>query len=215
MFSIYNIFKAILVGFFTGFVASIPIGPSGIESVSRSISKGFKEGFKVSVGAVSADIVYIIIINLGLFTLLSSHHHFQSIFWIISGIILILFNRISLKSKTHDSNSKKLNYSTNSNGFLAGFLITFLNPTTPSMWIALSGTVLSVWRVHGRLFFIFAISSMIAGSITWFCLLNILVSKGFKKVKSNYADKTSNLLNYFLTILGAIFIIAGIYKFIF
>ncbi|AGX45462.1 LysE family translocator [Clostridium saccharobutylicum] len=215
MFSIYNIFKAILVGFFTGFVASIPIGPSGIESVSRSISKGFKEGFKVSVGAVSADIVYIIIINLGLFTLLSNHHHFQSIFWIISGIILILFNRISLKSKTHDSNSKKLNYSTNSNGFLAGFLITFLNPTTPSMWIALSGTVLSVWRVHGRLFFIFAISSMIVGSITWFCLLNILVSKGFKKVKSNYADKTSNLLNYFLTILGAIFIIAGIYKFIF
>lgn len=83
------------------------------------------------------------------------------------------------------------------------------------MWIALSGTVLSVWRVHGRLFFIFAISSMIVGSITWFCLLNILVSKGFKKVKSNYADKTSNLLNYFLTILGAIFIIAGIYKFIF
>ena len=80
MFSLLTICKAIFIGFLTGFTASIPLGPSGLESVNRSMSKGFREGFKVSLGAVSADLLYIVIINLGLFTLLSKHRNFQSIF---------------------------------------------------------------------------------------------------------------------------------------
>ena len=101
MFSVFIILKAILIGFFTGFLASIPLGPSCIESVSRSLSKGFREGFKVSIGAVSADIVYIIIINLGLFTIFTKNPRFHSLFWIVSGIALILSIKISSKSKTN------------------------------------------------------------------------------------------------------------------
>ena len=212
MFSLWTILKAICIGFFTGFTASIPLGPSGLESINRSMSKGFREGFKVSLGAVSADLLYIIIINLGLFTLLSKHHHFQSIFWIVSGIILILFNRLSFNSK--QSNSKKSLNKYASNGFLAGFLITFINPTTPSLWIALSTTVFNVWRHHGRIYFLTSVASMIIGSISWFCLLNILVSKGVKKVKPDYTQTTSKLLNYFLMILGICFIILGVIKFL-
>lgn len=214
MFAIWTLCKAILIGFFTGFIASIPLGPSGLESVNRSISKGFKEGFKVSIGAVAADITYILIINLGLFTLLSKHRHFQSIFWIISGIILILFNKLSYKkdSKNDFTNNYLSKYTTS--GFVTGYLITFINPTTPSLWIALSATVLSVWRGHGRIYFLLSTCSMIIGSISWFCLLNILVSKGFKKLKSNYSETTSKILNYFMIILGIIFIVLGIFKFI-
>jgi threonine/homoserine/homoserine lactone efflux protein len=215
MFSVFNILKAILIGFFTGFIASIPLGPSGLESVSRSISKGFREGFKVSLGAVSADITYIIIINLGLFTILTKNPKFHSLFWIVSGIVLILSNKVSLKPKKSDFELEKSIYKHASNAFLTGFLITFLNPTTPSLWIALSGTIFNVWRHHGRIFFIFSISSMIVGSITWFCFLNILVSKGFKKFKPNLANNTTKILDYFLFALGIIFIIWGIYNFIF
>jgi threonine/homoserine/homoserine lactone efflux protein len=215
MFSIFNIFQAILVGFSTGFIASIPLGPSGLESVSRSISNGFKEGFKVSLGAVSADIAYIIIINLGLFTILTRNPKFHSLFWAVSGIVLILSNRISFKSKNLDFELEKSVCKSTSNAFLTGFLITFLNPTTPSLWIALSGTIFNVWRHHGGIFFIFSISSMIIGSITWFCFLNILVSKGFKKINPNFTNNTSKFMNYLLFALGVIFVVWGTYKFIF
>lgn len=215
MFSVFTIFKAILIGFFTGFIASIPLGPSGLESVSRSMSKGFKEGFKVSLGAVSADIAYIIIINLGLLTIFTKNPKFHSLFWIISGIVLIISTKISFKSKQSSSKLERSIYRHASNGFLTGFLITFLNPTTPSLWIALSGTVFNVWKHHGRIFFIFSISSMIIGSITWFCLLNILVSKGIKKLNPNHTNNTTKFLDYFLLILGIIFVIWGIYKYIF
>lgn len=215
MFSFWNILKAILIGFPTGFVASIPLGPSGLESVNRSISNGFNSGFKVSLGSVFADFIYLTIINLGLFNMLSNHHNLESLFWILSGVILLLFNRLSCKTVNSNSKFQKILYRYTSNGFLVGFLITFLNPTTPSLWIALSGTVLSIWRLHGRMFFIFSVSSMILGSIAWFCLLNILASKGFRTLKSDYANITSKLLNYFLLGLAIIFIIFGTYKFIF
>lgn len=214
MFSLLTICKAIFIGFLTGFTASIPLGPYGLESVNRSMSKGFREGFKVSLGAVSADLLYIVIINLGLFTLLSKHRNFQSIFWIVSGVILILFNRLSFTDSKKKTDSKNLLNKYTSNGFVTGFLITFVNPTTPSLWIALSTTVLSVWRYHGRIYFLTSVSSMMIGSITWFCLLNILVSKGVRKLKSDYTKTTSKLLNYFLMILGISFIILGIFKFI-
>lgn len=214
MFSLLTICKAIFIGFLTGFTASIPLGPSGLESVNRSMSKGFREGFKVSLGAVSADLLYIVIINLGLFTLLSKHRNFQSIFWIVSGVILILFNRLSFTDSKKKTDSKNLLNKYTSNGFVTGFLITFVNPTTPSLWIALSTTVLSVWKYHGRIYFLTSVSSMMIGSITWFCLLNILVSKGVRKLKSDYTKTTSKLLNYFLMILGISFIILGIFKFI-
>ena len=214
MFSLLTICKAIFIGFLTGFTASIPLGPSGLDSVNRSMSKGFREGFNVSLGAVSADLLYIVIINLGLFTLLSKHRNFQSIFWIVSGVILILFNRLSFTDSKKKTDSKNQLNKYTSNGFVTGFLITFVNPTTPSLWIALSTTVLSVWRYHGRIYFLTSVSSMMIGSITWFCLLNILVSKGVRKLKSDYTKTTSKLLNYFLMILGISFIILGIFKFI-
>ena len=215
MFSVFIIFKAILIGFFTGFVASIPLGPSGLESVSRSLSKGFRAGFKVSLGAVSADIVYIIIINLGLFTIFTKNPRFHSLFWVVSGIVLILSIKISSKSKNLDLKLEKSISRHSSSGFLTGFLITFLNPTTPSLWIALSGTVFNVWKHHGMIFFMFSISSMIIGSISWFCVLNFLVSKGFKKLNPNFANTTTKFLDYFLLALGIIFIILGSYNFIF
>lgn len=215
MFSIVNIIHAILWGFFTGFTASIPLGPSGLESVSRSISKGFKEGFKVSLGAVSADAIYIIIINLGLFTILAKNHRFYSLFWILSGLVLVFSNTISRRHKHSNQKQEASLYKHASSSFLTGFFITFLNPTTPSLWLALSGTLFTVWRHNGRIFFLISISSMIIGSITWFCFLNILVSRGIKKFKPNLVNNTTKILDYFLLALGIIFIIGGIYKFIF
>mgnify|MGYP005851669855 FL=1 len=214
MFSLWNICKAICIGFLTGFTASIPLGPSGLESVNRSMSKGFKEGFKVSLGAVTADLSYIVIINLGLFTILSRYRHFQSVFWIVSGIILIIFNRLSPNGNPQKDSSKNFLNKYTSNSFITGFLITFINPTTPSLWVALSTTVLSVWRYHGRIYFLTSVTSMMIGSVTWFGLLNVLVSKGVKKIKADYTKTTSKLLNYFLILLGISFIILGIIRFI-
>lgn len=204
-----NLAGAVLRGFITGFCASIPLGPSGLESVNRSISKGFKAGFSVSVGAVLADVFYLTIINLGLGQLLNGNQIFQGVFWIASGLILLLFNHLSSK-KDAKNNQNNQKHKSDKSGLVTGFFITFINPSTPTIWIALSATILNNWHSHGNLFFITAVVSMIIGSLSWFCLLNYLVCAGIKQVSEKHTEKTSKLLTIFLFLLGIAFIIYGI-----
>lgn len=212
MASVIFFMKAIISGFSTGFAAAIPLGPSGIESIKRSLYNGFKEGFKVSLGAIFADYLYVILINLGFSAIINTNNEAEGLFWIISGIILIIFNRISEKNKYPLMNRLG---NTKYSGFLSGFLITFLNPMTPSVWLALSGTIMSVWRVSGIYFYILAVFSMMIGSITWFIILNALAARGIKILRFNESKKTSNLIKYLMMLLGLTFIIFGYFKLIF
>ena len=208
MCSILCILKSILYGYIMGILISIPLGPSAIESINRSISKGFKEGFLVSLGAISADISYLIIVNCGLFSLLKLNKNAESFFWIISGIAMILIGLNSTKEKNYCDASKK------SYSFFAGYIITFLNPMTPALWIALSTTVINNWHSKGILICAVSIISMILGMVSWFVLLNVLALKGLKLAKPTRSKKITIVIKYSILILGIGFLIFGIYKII-
>lgn len=212
-----DILKAILTGYFTGFVISIPLGPAGIESVKRTLSKGYKEGFSVSIGALSADVAYLLLINGGLSNLLSKNRKTEALFWIFSGLILSIIGYFQIKSK-NSIGGFKFNFFSNSKvksmPFLAGFLITFSNPMTPSLWLTLSGTVIRAWYYVGPVFYYTFIISIITGMITWFAVLNLLALKGLKILSPNISKKTSNLLNFSIFVIGIFFVIFGIIKFI-
>lgn len=202
-----HIIKAACVGLVTGIFASVPLGPAGLESVNRSISKGFRQGFKVSIGAIFADYLYLTIINLGLFSILDENHLYKGIFWLISGIVLILF----AKHSKNESSITRLLQNSKLGGVLSGFLITFINPVTFSFWLAFSETVINFWRTNGTLFFYVAFFFMLLGSITWFSILNLLASRGLKLMKKDVGGIASKLLTYVLYIIGICFIIYGCY----
>lgn len=207
------ILKAIALGSLTGISASIPLGPAGMESVKRSIDKGFWSGFKISLGAILADYIYIFLIHFGLSKILCLDKHLEGSFWIISGIILFFFNKLSKVSNNKKQNKVDINKVP---GVLNGFLITFLNPTTPSVWIALNGTMMSYWMSNGSVFYYVALVSMLLVTLAWFVMLNLLASKGLKKIATEkVTDGASNAIYYILYILSIGFIIAGILKFIF
>ena len=202
-----HIIKAACIGLVTGIFASVPLGPAGLESVNRSISKGFRQGFKVSVGAIFADYLYLTIINLGLFSILDENHLYKGIFWLISGIVLILF----AKHSKNESSITRLLQNSKLGGVLSGFLITFINPVTFSFWLAFSETVINFWRTNGTLFFYVAFLFMLLGSIIWFSILNLLASRGLKLMKKDVGGIASKLLTYVLYIIGICFIIYGFY----
>lgn len=214
--NVANLIKSILSGFTTGMAICIPLGPSGLESIRRTVCSGFKEGFKVSLGAIGADMGYLLIINLGLARLFSSSKKTEGIFWMVSGLLLLLFNEISNNCGSNVKRKSFFNINTaNINGITTGFIITFMNPMTPSLWLALSGTVLSMWKEFGTFYYFTFIISLIMGMVSWFALLNLLALKGFKMLSSNASTKTSSLFRYILLILGIGFVIFGIVKFIF
>lgn len=210
----FNILKSIISGLATGIGICIPLGPAGIESIKRTLSKNFIEGFKVSLGAIAADMTYLLIINLGLSSLFLKSPKAEALFWIFCGAILVLFTLLCNNKNSGDNKCHKFFNNTYLSPFPAGFIITFLNPLTPSLWIALSGTVISVWRIAGYIYFYSFIFSILVGMITWFALLNLFAAKGVKMLNPNTASKTSVLLKYILLIIGLSFIIWGIIKFI-
>ncbi|MGL5820387.1 MAG: LysE family translocator [Sarcina sp.] len=204
------ILKAIALGAISGLGMSIPLGPAGMESVKKSINKGFWSGFQVSIGAIIADYIYIFLIHFGLSKILHLNKFVEGAFWIISGIILFIFNRLSKASSNEKINNKNTDKVP---GLINGFLITFLNPSTPSIWIAFSGTMMSYWVEKGTTFSFFAIATMLTITILWFIILNLVASKGLKKVASeNVTSGASNAIYWILCILSIGFIIAGLIK---
>ena len=212
----FILLKAFISGLSTGVVICIPLGPSGIESIKQTVSRGFINGFKVSLGAITADMSYLLIINLGLAKLFTSNPKAEGVFWIVSGILLILLNILTSDSKKHKK--RFFNFSNLSlPPFLLGFIITFINPMTLSIWLALSGTVVALWRDVGVIYYIIFLISILSAMITWFGILNLLASKGFKMLTSKTSGKeglTSRILKYILIALGAGFVLFGLIKII-
>jgi len=218
MHNFFNILKAIFLGLATGFVVALPLGPAGIESVKRTMSNSLKEGFIVSLGAVAADMTYLLIINCGFSNILSQNKTTEAFFWIISGLILCYIGYKSLDSNKNISLNSQNKYDQlfsklSSAPFLAGFAITFTNPLTPSMWITLSGTVIKAWQFNTLYYYIF-ILSILVGMISWFLLLNYLAFKGMKILTPSASSKTSKLLMLIISAVGVIFVIFGFIKLI-
>ncbi|MGL5244212.1 MAG: LysE family translocator [Sarcina sp.] len=204
--------KAILSGLSTGIIVALPLGPAAVEAVSQSLNNGFKAGFTVSLGAIAADYLYIFLINFGLVQILSVNNKIESFFWVISGIILILIN---IFSKTNAKENIEIeNSSLSLSTFWNGFLMTFINPMTLSLWMVISATVLSIWRNLGNLFLIVAICSMFFGTLAWFILLNFLAARGGSVIKKDITSKTSTVVKFFMLALGLGFIIYGFFKLI-
>ncbi|MFA9397479.1 MAG: LysE family translocator [Clostridiaceae bacterium] len=210
------ILKAIFLGFITGFIFALPLGPAGIEAVKRTISDGFKKGFTVSIGTLTADLTYIILINLGLSKLLSSNKKTEALFWLISGFVLSFIGYNSIKkSKDKRSNTGIFkNSKIKSMPFLAGFIITFSNPLTASCWITLSGTVIRAWYYVGPLYYYLFIFSIILGMFAWMLLLNISALKGVKFLTPSSTKKTSQILIYSIFFIGLGFIFFGFTMFV-
>ncbi|KEH99893.1 LysE family translocator [Clostridium botulinum] len=210
MCSLFCIMKSILVGYIIGIIISIPLGPSAIESVNRTISRGFKEGLVVSLGAVSADITYLFFVNCGIFSLFKLSKDTEALFWTLSGVVMILIGYSSLSNKEV---KKSQNVSKKCDAFFTGYVITLCNPMTPTLWITLSATVLNRWHSKGGFLYTLSILSMIGGMISWFILLNVSALKGLKLAKPKHSNKITIIIRWSILVLGIIFSALGIYKF--
>lgn len=137
--NLFLLIKTIISGFFTGIIFAIPLGPAGMEAIKRTISYGLKEGILVSLGAVIADAMDIILINIGLFNLFNQNKKTEGIFFILCGILILFFAYNDIKNyNKKDEGINKFD----SAPLLKGFLIAVTNPLNHSFWLTISGTLI-------------------------------------------------------------------------
>ena len=202
------------------FLAAIPFslllvvstGPVFFVIIETSISKGARHAFCVDIGAVIADIVFILIALFGANTI---HQNLESNprWFLLGGVVLIGFGLISyIRTRT---NKKQVAYTTeqlNKGSYLfyigKGFLLNVINMGTLLFWL---GLVVLFGTKHqmdyGKIvpFFSYILVIYLA-----FDLIKIYLAKQLKtKLTPQVIYKLKQLVHLILMLFGLFFVFQG------
>ena len=132
-----------ITGILLGFGVAIPIGPLNILIMNYSLSS-FGRGFALGMGAMSADILYFVLLSLGVLVVFDNPWIFKSI--AIFGAIFLLY----MAWACYKNASKMLAKISNTERgesllacYLKGLGLNSINPFIIGFWLSLSSVIAS------------------------------------------------------------------------
>lgn len=173
--------NAFFIGLMLGFGAAIPIGPVNILIMSNALI-AFRFGIAIGLGAVSIDILYIILLNLGILKLLNQPL-FLDILYTFSIIFLSYIGYLTFKTAKNFTTENKNNVKIDSflKCYIRGALLNLVNPYIITFWLSVASFIVSngdmTLNVSGL---IFAIGCWVVG-------LSFIVSKSKRFISQNIA----------------------------
>jgi threonine/homoserine/homoserine lactone efflux protein len=139
-----------IVGLIAGFVLSMPIaGPISILITSNALKGRMRYCTLATIGASVADFIYVFIAVFGLTKLYSLYKPIIPYILIVGAIFLIYLGIKIVKTKIdieHLDEKVQTNdkIKQDRGGFIAGFLLNFLNPTLFIGWLTSSFIIISI-----------------------------------------------------------------------
>ena len=106
---------SLIIGLITGVFVTLPLGPIAVYVVQRALHGEIRKGIAVGVGSVTIDIIYCLLITLGLMSLLSPYLEnvivqlVLSAFVIAYGLKMLVFDRKKYGTKTGEENNGEEN----------------------------------------------------------------------------------------------------------
>jgi threonine/homoserine/homoserine lactone efflux protein len=202
--------KALIIGFFLGFIMSSPLGPMGLICLRRTLNHGRIAGLMSALGISCGDAFWSYAAIHGLTTV--SHWIEQeeailefaiALFFIFYGLHGI-FNTPSIDYPTLHKKDK-------SAGFLSTFLVVFLNPGTFILF-ALLFTLFGITQIRHDLFDSIEIAaSVFSGSIIFWIMFSQVLHKIRKKLNESIYGTISHISSYMITIFGVLILLFCLY----
>ncbi|MFC4410333.1 LysE family transporter [Chungangia koreensis] len=195
-----------IIGYFIlGISLAAPVGPVNAAQLNTGIRNGFFHALIFGFGALTADILYMIAVYLGVGQLLTSSF-MKTLLWSFGAFVLIytgieaLISMKKLTIKMTKGKRTRLRQSA-----ISGFLMSLMNPLTILFWLGIYGSVLAgtADNVSNTKLLVFSLS-MIMGILTWDFTMSIL-SSGAKKYLS------ANLLKGITLVTSLSMILFGLY----
>jgi len=132
--------KLILDGIWLGFVLSLMTGPIFFALIETSIKRGFKAGVILASGVWFSDLIYILIVFVGL-SFIKDLPNFNFYVGIIGGLLLCLFGLFSLLTKPDLDKMTQPSRKTYFGEFFKGMAINIFNPFVILLWIGVVGNL--------------------------------------------------------------------------
>ncbi|MFC6332026.1 LysE family transporter [Paenibacillus septentrionalis] len=133
----------LLLGYvFLGISLSAPIGPINAAQLDAGIKKGFWHSWMIGLGAMTADILYMLMVYMGIVHFINIPF-MQAFLWLFGSFVLIYTGVESLMGISQTIENKSNNGETRLKSFTSGFLISLTNPMTILFWLGIYGSVLA------------------------------------------------------------------------
>jgi len=207
-------FDGLIYAIFYGFLLAFAVGPVFFTLIETSITKGFKAGVFFDLGAMTADIIFILIAFFSTSKILEKVKDDPGLL-IFGGAVLIAYGTISYirTAKSFIKIAREhyaVNVKKNLGGlFLKGFLLNFVNFGVLAGWI---GTVIMANALtttnNGVFWFLFTVLA------TFFLidLLKIFLAKKLKsKMTPRFIFKTKKWISILIISFGVIMLLQGIF----
>jgi threonine/homoserine/homoserine lactone efflux protein len=211
MVQIPEILHAILIGFLSGFVISIPVGPINVTIINEGAHRGFRWAALIGLGAITMDFIYCSFAFAGLSGLFASKL-MRATIELLSFLVLIylglkyLFLReLPAMTKSVERVEHRLHPHT---AFMIGFVRILGNPAVLLFWMTLSATFIShewiedTWTTKAA-----CVVGMSGGVLSWFLFLAFVVSLGHGRFSTKTLVRMSHISGGVLLLMALV--IAG------
>lgn len=193
--------ESFLQGILLGFGVAVPFGPLNVLIVSYALNS-FKNAFALGLGAMSADIFYLLLLLFGLLQFLRNEILTKII--ALCGFVFLSFMAFSmLKNKAQTLKFKQ--NSTDENvlkSYIKGFILNLFNPFIIGFWVSVS---LIFSRNESQIFMVFGLFVAI---LLWIFSLSFFVAK----FTHFFTIRVLRLINIISAVIIEYFALVLVYK---
>lgn len=199
----------ILTGILIGICVSAPVGPLGVLCIQRTLSRGKLHGFITGMGATTSDIIYALLVSLGMSFILDFINTHQFLIQLIGSIIILLFGlHLFLKKPKNQLPDIKTPRSKGDliSDYLSAFALCFSNPLIMFLFIGLFARF-QIIESGNNTNNIIAFISILIGATIWWILLTLIVGYFKSKFKLRelwIINKITGSIIILLSIIGII-----------
>ena len=205
-------FDSIVQGLTIGFLISAPMGPIGLLCIQRTLSNGRWHGFLTGIGAVFSDMLYALIVGIGISFLLDFIETHIIVLQITGSIVLMGFGVHTFQKnpvKTLRKPKTSVNYVQD---IVSSFFLTLSNPLIIILFIGLfarfnfvSPEVPLFHRVVGFIF-------IAVGALAWWFFISTLMNilRGKFNVRAVWVvNKVIGVIIFIASLAGLIATLSG------
>lgn len=187
-------------GIAIGVLISAPMGPIGMLCIQRTLNKGRWPAFYTGIGAAISDIIYCLLVGLGISFITDFIEQNQFALQILGGIVLIAFG-IYLFRKNPTRALKPAEETGNNfwSNLVTGFLFTFSNPLILFFIIGLFARFNFIQHEYQAYHYIAGYLSIFIGALAWWYIVTLFVNS----VRNHFNVRSMWIIN---RIIGSVLI---------
>ncbi|PLY13198.1 MAG: lysine transporter LysE [Sulfurimonas sp.] len=185
-------------GFLLGLGAAVPLGPINILIMNEAIKK-YKNGVMIGVGAMSADVTYLIFIILGILAYINQPFILNALSLLGGFFLLYLAYNIFISRKNKLAEiSTDIVQKSSFKLFAKGYFLTLLNPYTIAFWLSAAGYI-----AGKNLDFSITLAGLFSAIFLWIVIMPYFIHKTKHKISQNLSSMINLLSSLILFGFGA------------